>query len=142
MKSPENNQQDSGLPLSTSDLLADFDALPHLEQRAWLAFFGGAQGIATKYGDEWKPRFGKYECEQVDFETVWLGKYVELGWLQITEERRFKALGMPGQPDSVEYNLRATEKGWNVREAWWARRKFRSANAERRRPDGEGGLKQ
>lgn len=108
--------------VASHDLLVDFNALTHLEQRAWLAFFGGAQGIATKYGDEWRPRFGKYECEQVDFETVWLGKYVDLGWLQITEGRRFKALGMPGQPDSVECNLRATEKGWNVREAWWARR--------------------
>ena len=114
--------------IANDDLLADFDQLERSEQTAWLAFFGGARGIATKYGDKWSPRFGKYECEQVDFEKVWLGKYVDLGWLEITEERRFKALGVPGQPESAEYSLKATEKGWNVREAWWVRGKSRSAN--------------
>lgn len=101
--------------------LEDFDKLSREEQRAWLGFFAGASGYVTKYGDEWHPSFGKYECEQVDFESVWLGKFVDLGWLTITEHRRFKALGMPGQPDSVEYRMRSTEKGFDVRESYWER---------------------
>ena len=106
--------------------LATFDAFPMVEQRAWLAFFGGARGIAYKYGEQWRPMFGKYECECVDFETVWLGKFVDLGWLEITKVREFKALGVEGQPDSAEYEFKATDEGWQVREDWWERLKNKS----------------
>ena len=106
--------------------LAAFDALPRDEQRAWLGFFAGARGISYKYGDQWRPMFGKYECEIVDFETIWLGKFVEIGWLQITKIREFKALGIEGHPDSAEYEFKATDAGWNVREDYWKRLNNRS----------------
>jgi len=109
--------------IANDDLLADFDQLERSEQTAWLARFAAQSNRVTKYGEEWNTSclFGKAECGWVDFEKVWLGKYVDLGWLEIVEERRFKVLGMPGQPESVEYQFKATEKGWDVREAYWKR---------------------
>lgn len=118
------------------DFLAVFDGLPKNEQRAWLGWFAGGKSFVIKWGENPGVNFGKHECEQVDFDAIWLGKFVELGWLTVREERRFKALGMVGQPESVEYELRATDLGWNVREGYWERLKSRSANS----PDQPSGI--
>ena len=103
--------------------LAAFDALPMDEQRAWRARFAAQTNRVLKYGDEWNTfcLFGKAECGWVDFEAVWLGKFVDLGWLEINKVREFKALGIEGHPDSAEYEFRATDAGWNVREDYWER---------------------
>ena len=122
-------------------LLAVFDGLERSEQTAWLARFAAQSNRVTKYGDKWHTGclFGKAECGWVDFKKVWLGKFVDLGWLEIVEVRRFKALGVTGQPESAEYEFKATQNGRDVREAYWERLNSRSANAEVKRggPDSE-----
>ena len=110
----------------TPNALADFDQLSRDEQRAWLGWFAGGSNIVTKYGGREHVHFGKYECEQVDFQTIWLGKFVDLGWLTFRERRRFKALGMVGHPESIEYELNGTDEGFAVREAFWDRLNARS----------------
>ncbi|MBK1829527.1 hypothetical protein JIN77_02220 [Verrucomicrobiaceae bacterium R5-34] len=116
-------QSDSPQPeaVDSNVLLADLDALSRQEKSAWLGFFAGASSKVIKWGEDSRVIFGKFECEQVDFNDVWRGKFVKLGWLTVVEVRRFKALGMVGQPESVEYQLTATEKGQDVREAYWDR---------------------
>ena len=112
-------------------LLAVFDGLERSEQTAWLARFAAQSNRVTKYGDKWHTGclFGKAECGWVDFKKVWLGKFVDLGWLEIVEVRRFKALGVTGQPESAEYEFKATQNGRDVREAYWERLNSRSANS-------------
>lgn len=104
-------------------LLTLFDSLEQDEQTAWLAYFAAQSSHVVKYGEKWDTfgLFGKAECGWVDFEKVWLGKFVDLGWLEIVETDRFKALGITGQPESVKYEFKATELGWSVREAYWER---------------------
>lgn len=119
MNTPQNTTQ-----LVNHDArLAVFDGLQRDEQTAWLAKFAAPINRVYKYGDQWDTfgLFGKAECAWVDFEEVWLGKFVELGWLEIVEVERFKALGMPGQPESATYEFRSTEAGRNVRDAYWDR---------------------
>lgn len=118
-KKPDSLQQ----AFSPEELLAVFNGLEHDERRAWLARFAAQNNRVTKYGDRWHTGclFGKSECGWVDFEKVWLGKFVDLGWLEINELRRFKALGIPGHPESVEYEFVATPAGRAVREAYWDR---------------------
>jgi hypothetical protein len=132
---PENSES-LQKAVANDHLLAVFDGLERAEQTAWLAQFAAQSNRVTKYGDKWHTGclFGKAECGWVDFEKVWLGKFVDLGWLEIVEVRRFKALGIPGQPESAEYEFKATNAGWDVREAYWDRLNSRSANARAMTP--------
>lgn len=103
------------------EILADFDSLTKLEQRAWLGWFAGGLSRVIRYGENPHVFFGKCECQQVDFKEVWQGKFVELGWLTVSEHQRYIAIGMVGQPEAVEYHLQATELGCSVRQAYWDR---------------------
>jgi hypothetical protein len=125
------NSEKQQKAVANDHLLAIFDGLERSEQTAWLARFAAQSNSVRKYGDKWDTfcLFGKAECGLVDFEKVWLGKFVDLRWLEIVEARRFKALGIHGQPESAEYDFMATKDGWDVREAYWARLNSRSANA-------------
>ncbi len=125
------NSKNPQKAVANDRLLAVFDGLERPEQTAWLALFSAQTCRATKYGDTWNTGclFGKAECGWVDFEKVWLGKFVDFGWLEIVEVRRFKALGIPGQPESAEYEFKATQNGGDVREAYWERLESRSENA-------------
>lgn len=138
-KIPENSDN-SVKAVANDDLLAVFDLLERSEQTAWLARFAAQSNRVTKYGEKWNTSclFGKAECGWVDFEKVWLGKFVDLGWLEIVEVRRFKALGMVGQPESAEYEFKATKNGRDVREAYWKRLNSRSANAKAQTPPDSG----
>jgi hypothetical protein len=134
---PENSDNPQKA-VANDHLLAVFDGLERSEQTAWLARFEAQTNRVTKYGDKWNTGFlfGKAECGWVDFEKVWLGKFIDLGWLKIVEIRRFKALGIQGQPESAEYEFKATQTGWDVREAYWERLKSRSAEQRDHRPLG------
>ena len=126
----------SGLPLAATPLLAVFDGLTSDEQSAWLAKFAAPTNRVCKYGEKWDAfgLFGKAECGWVDFEKVWLGKFVELGWLEIVEVERFRALGVPGQPESARYEFRSTKSGRDVRDAYWDRLDSRTANSVLSKP--------
>lgn len=104
------------------NILDEFNQLSLDEKRAFQAWFSGGKINVIKWGEQPFVVFGKSECEQVDFEAVWRGKFVKHGWVEIKELRRFKALGIEGHPLSVEYEIRCTEKGWKVREAYLQRR--------------------
>lgn len=102
-------------------LIAGLLSLSSTERVAFLAWFAGGKSCVTKYATRDHVHFGKAECEWVDFEDFWLKKLPSLGWIEVEEVRRFKALGMLGQPDAVEYHLTVTDKGVAVREAYWKR---------------------
>jgi hypothetical protein len=87
-----------------------------------LAWFAGGNSFVTKYANRDHVLFGKAECEWVDFD-FWLTKLPALGWITIAEMRRGIAKGAIGQPEYVEYQIIATDKGLDVREAYWAKLK-------------------
>jgi len=104
-----------------TDLLSAFDKLPKDEQRAFIAWFAGGGSTVTTYDSEKCPggRFGKAECEWVDFGKVWLGKFVDMGLIIVQVERTGIAKGMIGKPKFTEYRLTPTQKGIDVIEAYW-----------------------
>lgn len=107
----------------SSDVIADLLSLPSAERRAFLAWFSGGVSHVTKYATRDHVYFGKAECEWVDFEEFWLKKLPSLGWIIVEEVRRFKALGMVGQPDATEYRFTVADKGVAVMEAYWNRQR-------------------
>lgn len=123
--SKERDQQEqvsaAGLTEKSNALLAVFDELTRVEQRAFIAWFAGGNSYVTKYGERKHVFFGKSECEQVDFEEFWLRKLPGIGWVEVEIERKFIAVGMVGEPNAVEYHLICTESGHDVRDAYWER---------------------
>lgn len=115
-------------------ILSDFDKLTITEQNAFLAWFAGGKTHLTKYGTRKDVFFGKAECEWVDFDEFWLNKLPALGWVSVKEVERFTAVGMVNTPEAVRYEILATNKGHDVREAYWARlqeKAKREANSDR-----------
>jgi len=104
----------------STGLLSDFNALTRREQSAFLAWFAGGNSYVTKYENRDHVSFGKAECEWVSFD-FWLTKIPALGWITIEEVRRGIAKGAIGQPEFVEYHITATDKGFDIREAYWNR---------------------
>lgn len=102
-------------------LLDDFDTLTNDEQMAWIGWFAGGKSLVIQWGDNPSVNFGKCECEQVDFASTWLGKFASLGWVEVREARRFRALGMVGQPEAVEFEILPTDLGRSVRDGHWER---------------------
>jgi len=104
------------------DMLLDFDKLERLEQRAFLGWFAGGKTRLKQYQNEKDSvNFGKYECEQVSFNDFWLGKLKTLGWITVEEVRRYIAIGHVDRPEVIEFKILSTDKGREVREAYWNR---------------------
>jgi len=109
--------------MSVNNKLEEFNKLPIKEQRAFLAWFAGGKGRVTQYQSRKNDVFfGKAECEWVDFEEFWLKKLPSLGWIMVEEKERFIAIGMVNQPEAITYQIKPTEKGWQVRKAYWESR--------------------
>ena len=64
---------------------------------------------------------GKAECEWVDFDKIWLEKFPSHGWLTVEVEKAGTAIGMIGKPQYTKYRFRPTDKGFDVKEAYWKR---------------------
>lgn len=107
-------------------LLAVFDSLTMPEKCAFIAWFAGGNSYVTKYATQKHVFFGKAECELVDFDEFWLKKLPALGFIEVKEEKRFKAIGMIGQPEAIKYQLLCTEKGHDIKDAYWARTKAKN----------------
>jgi len=96
------------------------DQLSHAEERAFIAWFGGGKTMVTKYDNREAVFFGKYECEQVDFKSVWLGKFQDLGLVKVGELDSYTAEGALGKPKATGYFIQVTELGLQTREEYWA----------------------
>ena len=75
----------------------------------------------AKYDGRDHVHMGKAECEWVNFEQSWLKKLPELGWIEVEELERFTAKGIEGEPEGIRYKITATDLGWDIRDAYWAR---------------------
>lgn len=99
--------------------------LTRAEATAFLAFFGGARGNLTAFarGDtgEELVNFGKAECEWVPFRQTWQVKFPALGLTTFKEGERRPAQGMVPGSTFTEIEIRATDFGRAVREAFWRR---------------------
>ena len=93
--------------------------LPQEERFAFLGWFAGGRNRVVKYATRPHVFMGKSECEQVDFEAFWLRKLPEIGWVSIEETRRFTAIGMVGKPEAIEYEISATDAGWEAQKQSW-----------------------
>jgi hypothetical protein len=92
------------------DKVKEYDSLTRQERTAWDAFFRGASPVVSLNN----PRFGKAECEWVDFIEFWLTKLVNLGWVSISH-------------DGDNYiKIEVTENGWDIRDKEQDRRKYLS----------------
>lgn len=114
-RKPETEAEERSIRLFSS--LRD---LTDTERHAFMAWFAGGNTHVTKYANRDLVFFGKAECEWVPFD-FWLTKLPALGLITITEERRGIAKGAIGQPEFVEYEITATDDGFDAREAWWNR---------------------
>ena len=103
--------------LELNRILKDYDSLPRNERTAYDAFFRGAWANVTKYKDREFVMFGKAECEWVDFDKVWLGKFIDFEWL---------AYDQIDNGDYIEYTFEVTDKGWSIKEAKQERWNLRS----------------
>lgn len=112
---------DIGCNVEDVYLLSDFNALTRKEQSAFIAWFSGGRTLVTKYGEQKNVFFGKAECEWVDFDDFWLKKLPALGWITVSEDKHFIAIGMVGQPEAIRYSISATNKGVSIRNAYWER---------------------
>ena len=93
----------------------DRQELTREEDTAFRAWFRGGKQYVIQYQVEDRLDdifFGKAECEWVSFTECWLKKFVEMGLFIITENRRYIAKGMIGQPEAIEYHIQPTEKGF------------------------------
>jgi hypothetical protein len=107
--------------------LAFLDALPRVEQTAFLGLFAGARFPWTIYDDGRGPFIGKAECEWVE---DWRGFYAErlpaAGLFFWKEGETGDALGMVRKANGdyhkwTRVDCGPTGLGFDVREAWWAR---------------------
>ena len=103
------------------DILKDFDSLERNERTAFIAWFHGGATYVRRQEGFGRVSFGKAECEWVDFDSVWLGKFIQLGFITAKVQRYYISKGMIGEPKSVEYKLWPTDKGFDVHEAYWKR---------------------
>lgn len=79
------------------------------EETAFRAWFRGASNHIQVILDH-PVFFGKAECEWVDFNEVWLGKFIDLGLFKVTKES-FIAKGVKGEPIGYYYTFEPTDKG-------------------------------
>jgi len=107
------------------DSLSCLDELPRQERAAFIAWFSGGSSVVMKVHSAEDPGvfFGKAECEMVDFDDIWLGKFPSLGWIVVSVEETGIAKGVIGQPSFTKYKISATEKGLKVVEAYRERLK-------------------
>ncbi len=96
-----------------------FPDLTSEESDAFLAWFGGGFTSVTKIEGRSHVVFGKAECEHVDFEEVWLGKFVKLGLITVVPGESYTCKGIISRPQAVKYQIKATDKGWDARESYW-----------------------
>jgi len=101
-------------------LLKEFNTLSRDEKTAFIAWFAGGKTLLTKYEGRDDVFMGKAECEWVDFTGFWLKKLPELDYVTVEEKRKFIAKDMIGQPEAVEYLILPTDKGFDVRDAYWS----------------------
>jgi len=112
-------------PAMTDDL-KKYDALSHVEQRAWAGWFHGGRNLVTKFSDSDHVSFGKAECEWVDFDTFWLGKVLDYGWATVEIDGPHEAKGGRPGVTYIKYVFDVTDKGWDVRDAHLDRFRIRA----------------
>ncbi len=108
--------------------LAFIDALPVVEQRAFLGLFAGARSPWSAYSDGRCPMIGKAECEWVDdWRDFYQRKLPGAGLLTFEESEPKPALGATPGTTYTTIHVHATDLGRAVREAWWNRLEKKTA---------------
>lgn len=108
--------------------LAFIDALDRTEQNAFLGLFAGARFPWTIYDNGRGPFIGKAECEWVkDWHGFYADRLTKAGLFSWEEGESGPALGMVKKENGdhhtwTKVDCGPTRLGYEVREAWWARR--------------------